>query len=62
MLPICRIIFLIWGLFGLWNAHEETMGTQDQYKSVCMCNPSCYVPIPSHLGLNNLDFSGYNKT
>jgi hypothetical protein len=25
-----------------------------------MCNPS-YVPIPSHLGLKNLEFSGYNK-
>ena len=26
-----------------------------------MRRPSCYLPIPSHLGLNNLDFSDYTK-
>ena len=24
-----------------------------------MCNPNCYSSILCHLGLNNLDFSGY---
>jgi hypothetical protein len=26
-----------------------------------MYSPSCYLPIPTQLGSNNLDFNGYNK-
>jgi hypothetical protein len=26
-----------------------------------MYSPGCHLPIPTQLGLNNLDFSGYNK-
>jgi hypothetical protein len=39
----------------------EPMGIPDQYWLVYMYSLSCYVSIPSHLGLNNLDFSSYNK-
>jgi hypothetical protein len=28
---------------------------------VCMYSPSFYLPIPTQLGLNNLDLSGYKK-
>ena len=60
-LPIFRLILLILGLSGLLNALEGLMGTGHHYKSVCMCSPNCYLPIPSHLGLNDLDISSYNK-
>jgi hypothetical protein len=60
-LPILRLVLLIWVLFGILKAQEGPHGTPNQYVSDCLCSPHCYVPIPSHLGLNNLDFSGYNK-
>jgi hypothetical protein len=46
MLPILRLILLILGLFGFFKTHEGHLGTLDQYFSVCMCSPSCYLPIP----------------
>jgi hypothetical protein len=52
MLPIFRLILLILGLSGLLNARAIL---------VCIYSPSCYVTIPSHLGLNNSNFSGYNE-
>jgi hypothetical protein len=61
MLPIFRLVLLILGLTGLLNAHEGPLGTPYQYQLVCKYSPSCYLPIPYHLGLNNLDFSRYNK-
>jgi hypothetical protein len=61
MSPIFRLILLILGFSGLLNAHEGPMGTPFQYQLVCKYSPSCYLPIPNHLGLNSLDFSGYNK-
>ena len=53
ILPIFRLILQIIELSGLLNAHEEPIGTPDQYSSVCMNSPG-YLPIPSHLGLDNL--------
>jgi hypothetical protein len=56
LLPILRPILLIWGLFGLLKIHNGHLGTQDQYLSVCMCSPSRYLLIPSHLRLKTLRF------
>ena len=53
ILPIFRLILQIIELSVLLNAHEEPIGTPDQYSSVCMNSPG-YLPIPSHLGLVNL--------
>ena len=61
MLPIVRHILLICGLSGLLNVHEGPMGPTDQHQSVFICIPNFCIPIPSHLNLNNLDFSGYNN-
>ena len=48
------------GAFGDFKVHEGPLGIPNQFVSDCMCSPS-YVPDPSHLGLKNFDFSGYNK-
>jgi hypothetical protein len=61
ILSIFRLILLILELSGLLNAHEGPLGTGDHHFSVCMCSPGCYLSIPSHLGLNDLDLSGFNK-
>jgi hypothetical protein len=49
------------GAFGVFKAHEGPLWTQNQFVLDCMCSPSCYVPVLSHLGLNNFFFRGYNK-
>jgi hypothetical protein len=55
-LPILRLILLIKGLFGVLKTLEEPLGTPNQHMSVCMCIPSWYLPIPSHLRLNPIRF------
>ena len=61
MLLTFRLILVILDISGLLNAHEGPMGTPDKYQLVFMYSPSRYLPIPTQLGLNNLDFTGYNK-
>jgi len=39
---------------GPWGPHTNTF-------LLYMCSPSWYLPIACHLGLNHLDFCGYNK-
>jgi hypothetical protein len=56
LLPILGFILLISGLFHLLKSHKGHLSARDQYLSVCICGPSCYLPISSHLGLWPLRF------
>jgi hypothetical protein len=56
-----RLILPILGNIGLSKADEGPLGTPNQYLLLCMCSPGWYLYIPFHIGLNNLDYSGYNK-
>jgi hypothetical protein len=51
LLLILRLILLIWEIFGLFKIHKWHLGTRDKYFSVCICSPSCCLPIPSYLRL-----------
>ena len=53
--------FAIFRAFCLFKANVGPVGTPNQYSLFCMCSPSCYSSIPCHIGLNNLNLSGYKK-
>jgi hypothetical protein len=40
------------GLFGILKVHKGPLRTPNRYVSVCICSPSWYLLIPSHLRLN----------
>jgi hypothetical protein len=47
--------------FCPFEVNEGPLRTLNQYFLICMCSSSCYSSIPCHIGLNNLDVSGYKK-
>jgi hypothetical protein len=53
---LSQAYFANFGAFRSWEPKTNI----SQFVCV-LCNPGCYIPIPSHLSFNNLDFSGYNK-
>jgi hypothetical protein len=52
ILPLL-ILRQILGLFGHFKIHEGPLVTPNQYFLLCVCSPSCYLPIPCQLRLKD---------